>query len=65
METTRVFDLVKRRKSVHAVFEPLELDDRHFGAAFEEFRAKMLMGGNYRMNCTFAKTLFVLKSEQN
>jgi hypothetical protein len=48
--TTRVFDIVERRKPVHAVFEPLELDDRQFGAAFEEFRAKMLMGGNYRMN---------------
>jgi hypothetical protein len=43
-------DVVERPKPVHAVFEPLELDSRQFGAAFEEFRAKMFMGVDYRVN---------------
>lgn len=36
-------DIVERMKPGHRVFEPLVLDDRSFGPAFEEFRARMFM----------------------
>jgi hypothetical protein len=41
-------DVVEKPKPCHAMFEPLVLGGRPFGAAFEEFRTKMLMGVAYR-----------------
>jgi hypothetical protein len=44
------FDVVEHSKPCHIVFEPLKLDDRPFGAAFEKFRMKMMMGIDFTWN---------------
>jgi hypothetical protein len=42
--------VVERPKTCHAIFEPLILDNPAFGAAFEAFRIKMLMGADDGVN---------------
>jgi hypothetical protein len=39
-------DIVENKKNCPVVFQPLNTDDELFGAGFEEFRVKMLLGQN-------------------
>jgi hypothetical protein len=41
-------DVVERSKPCRAVFDPLPIDDRPFGAAFQEFKTRMFLGTDLR-----------------